>query len=103
MGNSLIKIALANKEDDADFKNILFPQIEYNINFEINYNIYNDIEQRIIFCTNFLHLYMRKIPENYKKNNYSLLFDELINETQNNIEYLNTNALLEFYKKIKEI
>ena len=102
LGNSLIKIALANKEDDADFKNILFPQIEYNINFEINYNIYNDIEQRIIFCTNFLHLYMRKIPENYKKNNYSLLFDELINETQNNIEYLNTNALLEFYKKIKE-
>ena len=99
---SLIKISKADKEDDADFKNILFPQIKNNINLEINYNLDNNNAQRIIFCTNFLNLYMKNIPKNYKNNNYSLLFDELINETRNNIEYLKTNALFEFYKKIKE-
>ena len=100
--SSLIKIALADKEDDGDFKRVIFPQIKNNINFEINYNVDNDAEQRIIYCTTFLLLYMEKIPNNYKNNNYSLLFDELINETKNNIDYLKTSALFEFYKKIKE-
>ena len=99
---SLIKITVADKEEDADFKNVLFPQIKKNINSEINYNVNNDMAQRIIYCTNFLNLYMKKIPEKYKENNYSLLFDELINETKDNIEYLKTNVLFEFYKKIKE-
>ena len=101
--NSLVKIDLADKDDDADFKKILFPQIRNNINFEMNYNIDNDIAQRIIFCTNYIHLYMRDIPSKYKMNNYRLLFDELIKETKNNIEFLKKNVLFEYYKKIKEV
>ena len=69
---------------------------------EINYNIDSDQVQRIIFCTNYIHLYIRNIPEKYKKNNYSLLFDELITDIKNNIEFLKTNALFEYYKKLKE-
>ena len=99
---SLVKIALSNKEDDADFKNILFPQIRKNLNLEFNYNVDNDDAQLIIFCTNYINLYMRNVPEIYKKNNYSLLFDELIIEIKNNIEYFKTNAIFEYYKKFKE-
>ena len=102
MKHSLNKIELADKEEDADFINELFPQIKYNINSEINYNIDNDVSQRIIFCTNYLYLYMREIPQKYKNNNYNLLFDELINEINNDITYLKTNVLIEFYKIIKE-
>ena len=100
--SSLIKIALGDKNDDADFKNILFPQIRKNLNMEINYNVDSEQVQRIIFCTNYIHLYIRNIPEKYKKNNYSLLFDELITDIKNNIEFLKTNALFEYYKKLKE-
>ena len=100
--HSLNKIELSDKEEDADFINELFPQIKYNINSEINYNIDNDVSQRIIFCTNYLYLYMRKIPQKYKNNNYNLLFDELINETKNDITYLKTKVLIELKKKIKE-
>ena len=100
--NSFVKISLTNKDEDADFRNILFPQIRNNINFEIYYDEDNNEVQRNIFCTNFIHLYMRNIPSNYKKNNYSLLFDELIIETKNNIEFLKTNVLFEYYKKVKE-
>ena len=89
-------------KNDDDFINVIFPQIKYNINSEINYNIDNDVSQRIIFCTNYLYLYMRKIPQKYKNNNYNLLFDELINETKNDIKYLKTNVLIELKKKIKE-
>ena len=99
---SLIKICLDSKEEDADFRKVLFPQIKNNINFELDYNIDNDIAQKIIFCTNYLNLYMRDIPAKYKENNYSLLFDELIKQTKNNSELLNNNVLFEYYKKIKE-
>ena len=99
---SLIKIALGNKSDDADYKNILFPQIKKNITLEINYNVNNENAQRIIFCTNYINLYIRNLSEKYKKNNYSLLFDELIIETENYIQEMNSNILLEFYKKLKE-
>ena len=100
--NSLIKISSGDKDVDADFKNILFPQIRKNINAEINYNLDNEEVQRVIFCTNFIHMYLRDIPIIYIKNNYSLLFDELILETKKNIEYFKTNALFEYYKKLIE-
>ena len=102
--SSLIKIDLGDKKDDADFKNVLFPQIKKNINLEINKDMDNEIVQHIIFSVNYINLYIGNIPENYQENNYSLLFDELINETKNNTKNLKSkfSALFEFYKKIKE-
>ena len=89
-------------KEDADFKNSIFPQILDNINYEISYNLDNEISQKIIFCCNYLKLYMRNIPNKYIINNFDLLLKELIKETENNIEYLKNNALFEFYLKIKE-
>jgi hypothetical protein len=99
---SLLKLSTADKSEDADFRKVLFPQIRNNIVLEMNFNTDNDISQRIIFCTNYLNLYFRNIPKKYKDNNYSLLFDELIKETKKNMEYLKTNVIFEFYKKLKD-
>ena len=99
---SLIKIIDSKKDDDVDFKKIIFPQLRKNIIFEMNYNINNELSQRILFCTNYLHLFMRNLPEKYIDNNYSLLIDELIIETKNNIAFLWSNILIEYHKKIKE-
>ena len=99
---SLIKIFETKKDDDVDFKNIIFPQIRKNIIFEMKSSI-NKLSQRIIFSTNYLHLYMRSLPNKYIENNYSLLFDELIIETKINIEVLWSNILFEYYKKLNEV
>ena len=99
---SLIKIIETKKDDDVDFKNIIFPQIRKNIIFEMKSNI-NKCSQRIIFSTNYLHLHMRNLPKKYIENNYSLLFDELIIETKINIEVLWSNILFEYYKKLNEV
>ena len=99
---SLIKIIETKKDDDVDFKNIIFPQIRKNIIFEMKSNI-NKRSQRIIFSTNYLHLHMRNLPKKYVENNYGLLFDELIIETKINIEVLWSNILFEYYKKLNEV
>ena len=99
---SLIKIIESEKEDDADFKKIIFPQIRKNIILEMNSNINDSLSQKIIFCTNYLHLYMRNLPKEYIINNYSLLFDELIIQTKQNIKSLWSKILYDYYKKIKE-
>ena len=101
--NYLKKVSLLVKyEEDADFKNIIFPEILKIIKREISFNLDSPISQRIIFCCNYLKLYLRNIPESYKKNNFCLLFMELIKETRNNIEFLKNDILFEFYLKLKE-
>ena len=99
---SLIKIIESKKEDDVDFKKIIFPHIRKNILFEMNSDMYDTLSQRIVYCTNYLHLYMRNLPNKYIENNYGLLFDELVVETKNNIKLLWSNILFEYFKKIKE-
>ena len=90
------------EKEDADFKQSIFPQILDNIKYEISFNLDNPVSQRIVFCCNYLKLYMRNIPNEYKINNFNLIFTELIQETQNNIKYLKNNILFEYYLKLKE-
>ena len=100
----LEKISLLMKyKDDADFRYIIFPELLNLVKQEISFNLDNPITQRIIFCCNYLKLYMRNIPNKYKENNYSLLFMELIKETQNNINFLKNNILFQYYLKLKEV
>ena len=99
---NLIKIIESKKDDDVDFVKVIFPQLRKNIVFEMNSSMRNQLSQRIIFCTNYLYLHMKNLPKKYIENNYSLLLDELIIETRNNIELLWSNLLFEFHKKIKE-
>ena len=103
MENSLKNISLSGDEkEDADFRNVLFPQILDIIKNEISFNLDNPLSQRIIFCCNYLKMYMRNIPNKYKLNNFSLLFIELIKETQQNIKLFESSALFQYYLKIKD-
>ena len=94
---------IINGKEEADFRCSILPIILDNIKYEISYNLDNPNSQKIIFCCNYLKLYARNIPKEYKKNNNELLFSELINETQKNIEYLKTNIIFEYYLKLKEV
>jgi hypothetical protein len=103
MENSLKNISLSGDEkEDADFRNVLFPQMLDIIKNEISFNLDNPLSQRIIFCCNYLKMYMRNIPTKYKLNNFSLLFIELIKETEQNIKLFESSALFQFYLKIKD-
>ena len=95
-------IIVCDKED-ADFRYSIFPQILDNIIYEISFNLDTPISQRIIFCCNYLKLYMRNIPIKYTKNNFGLLFTEVIDETKKNVECLKNTVLFEYYLKIKEV
>ena len=95
-------IIVCDKED-ADFRYSIFPQILDNIIYEISFNLDTPISQRIIFCCNYLKLYMRSIPIKYTKNNFGLLFTEVIDETKKNVECLKNSVLFEYYLKIKEV
>ena len=89
-------------DDDLDFKERIIPQIIYNIKSEMNFN-YDDIKnQQIIFYCNYLILNINNIPKEYKKNNYSHLLNELINETQKNIKIYKNRIISEIYLKFKE-
>ena len=96
--SSLINSLISINEEDADFKKIIFPKIEDNLIFEMNSENDNGL---IIYCTNYLKLNLDNLPEKYINNNYSLLFNELIIETKNNIEFL-SSIVFELYRKINE-
>ena len=97
-----IPIKIGDKED-ADFRYVILPQILDNIIYEICFNLDNPFSQRIIFYCNYLKLYISNIPIRYKKNNFGLLFTELIEETKKDVECLKNNILFEYYLKIKEV
>jgi len=97
--SSLTNTLESINEDDADFKKIIFPKIENNLIFEMDSNLDNKL---IIFCTNYIKLNIENLPDKYIKENYCLLFDELILETKNNIHILHSDILFEHYKKVNE-
>ena len=97
--SSLINSLGSIDKEDADFKNIIFPKIEDNLISEMNLQ---DDNKLIMYCTSYLKLNIEKLPQDYINKNYSLLFDELIAETKNKIEFLNSNLNFEFYQKINE-
>ena len=88
---------------DIDFKKIIFPKILENIKFEIGCNPDDIKSQRILFSGNYLNVYLNYIPKKYCRNNFNLLLNELIRETEFNIEYIRSDALLQYYTKIKEV
>ena len=95
--------ALGSDEfEDADFIEVLFPQIKENIQNEIGHNIEDEKSKRIIFCCNYIELYIKNIPLVYKINNYGKIFMDLIRDEQANIQYLTNKYLFQFQLKIKD-
>ena len=94
---------LKSSEKDLDFIKKIFPKIIENIKFEIGYNFENNNFQYLLFCCNYLNLNLNSLPNKYSRNNFNLLLNELIRETEFNIEYLKIDVLIQYYTKIKEI
>ena len=98
--SSLIQTLESIEEDDADFEKIIFPKIENILIFELNSEQNN---RNISICTNYLKLKLGNLPEEYIKNNYSLLFNELIKETKEKIKLINSNIIFEYYTKLNGV
>ena len=100
--NFFKKEEFIEKEEDFDFNSVILPKILDNLKIEIGYNLNNKTNKKIIFCATFLELNINNLKNIYKFNNYKLLFEELINQTQQIINNYNQNFIItQFYYKIK--
>ena len=90
------------KEKNLNFRSTLFENILEFLKLEIENN-FNDLKaQRIIFCAFYAQTNLKHIPNEYKENNYNKLLNELIKETMEKLNYLNSNILHQLYNKVKE-
>jgi len=90
----------SNKKKEADFKEIIFPQIIDIVKRELSNNIESDKAKRIVFCISYLQTHLSNLPLKYTKNNYSLLLMEMIQKGEEIIQELNLSILNNFYIKV---
>ena len=100
-----LKVNPKTDKTDAkiDFETDLFPQIMSLVKIELGNSFECETFQRIIFCLSYVQTHFDTLPKEYKENNYSLLFIEIIRETKIFIQELQNNILNEFLKKIRNI
>ena len=98
------KIENIEKELDGNnnFKTILFQKSLNYLKYENDSNFEDFKSQKIIFCISYIQSHLKDIPKEYIDNNYCKLFSELLKETLNISNYLNSNILHQIYNKIKE-
>jgi hypothetical protein len=90
-----------NENEDADFKDVIFPQIIDAIKYELGHNLDSEKIKRIVFCSSYLQLHINDLPQKYKENNYSLLILEIIRKHESIINELNFSIINQFYLKLK--
>ena len=90
-----------NENEDADFKEVIFPQIIDTIKYELGHNLDSSKTKRIVFCSSYLQIHIDDLPEKYKRNNYSLLIMEIIKKQESIINKLNFSIINQFYLKVK--
>ena len=90
-----------NENEDADFREIIFPQIIDSVKYELSHNLDSEKAKRIVFCSSYLQLHMDDLPQKYKDNNYCLLLMEIMKRCEEIINELNESILYEFYLKVK--
>ena len=90
-----------NENEDADFKDIIFPQIIESVKYELSHNLDNTKAKRIVFCSSYLQLHINDLPQKYKDNNYCLLLMEIVKKGKEIINELNISILNQFYLKFK--
>ena len=90
-----------NENEDADFREVIFPQILDSVKYELGHNLDEDKAKRIVFCSSYLQLHIDDLSENYKKNNYCLLLMEIMRKGEAIINELNVTILNQFYLKVK--
>ena len=90
-----------NENEDADFKNVIFPQIIDTIKYELGHNLDSDKTKRIVFCSSYLQIHIDDLPQKYKNNNYCLLILEIIKRHEIIINDLDFSIINQFYLKVK--
>ena len=90
-----------NENEDADFKEVIFPQIIDTIKYELGHNLDSSKAKRIVFCSSYLQLHIDDLPEKYKESNYCLLIMEIIKKYESIINELNFSIINQYYLKIK--
>ena len=90
-----------NENEDADFKEVIFPQIIDTIKYELGHNLDSAKTKRIVFCSSYLQIHIDDLPKEYKENNYCLLILDIIKEHETIINGLNFSIINQFYLKLK--
>jgi len=90
-----------NENEDADFKDIIFPQIIDSVKYELSHNLDDDKAKRVVFCSSYLQLHIDDLPQEYKDNNYCLLLMDIMKKGEEIINQLNVSILNQFYLKFK--
>ena len=90
-----------NENEDADFREVIFPQIIDTIKYELGHNLDSIKTKRIVFCSSYLQIHIDDLPKKYKENNYCLLIMEIIRKHESIINELNFSIINQFYLKVK--
>ena len=90
-----------NENEDADFREVIFPQIIDTIKYELGHNLDSIKTKRIVFCSSYLQIHIDDLPKKYKENNYCLLIMEIIRKHELIINELNFSIINQFYLKVK--
>ena len=90
-----------NENEDADFREVIFPKIIDTIKYELGHNLDSDKSKRIVFCSSYLQIHIDDLPEKYKENNYCLLIMDIIKKHESIINELNFTIINQFYLKVK--
>ncbi len=90
-----------NENEDADFKEVIFPEIIESVKYELSHNLDENIAKRIVFCSSYLQLHIDDLPQEYKNNNYCPLLMEIMKKGEEIINNLNVYILYQFYLKFK--
>ena len=86
---------------DTDFKTVLFPKIMSLIKTDVGNFFECEKFQRIIFCLTYIQTHFDNLPIEYRKDNYSKIFTEIISDTKVLIQELQNNILNVFFMKIR--
>jgi len=100
--NAHLKAFREKENEDANFKDVIFPHIVESVKLELSHNLDTNKVKRIVFCTSYLQLHIDDLPQKYKDNNYCLLIMEIIKIGEKIINELNVSILHQFYLKYKE-
>lgn len=88
-------------KDQTDFESVLFPEIMSLISAELGTNFESEQLQKIIFSLSYVQTHFDSLPVEYKKNNFSKIFTEIITDTKILIQDFQNNILNEFFMKIR--
>ena len=95
---------LTNETDS--FMNYLLPKIITTMKYEMsnnNDNFYKNKDKNIpiIYFITFLERNITHLPDNYKKDNFVLLFSELLRESELSLQNMKNDVINQIYLKIK--